>query len=344
MAHRAAYPALLAEDVFKFIYQSAFGCEHLVADGTRALAYIREELRSVPEDAPPQTEELDGDYARAHLSWCRVGLSPATLAKLFCASAQKEEGGRAALSEKLEAVTELYREGLLTDPDFEEKLALWQERGCPALHHSDVFRNAYHPAYRVLSRRFSPFLPLFALIDRLLSQKERVILAVDGGAASGKTTLAAILREVYGAAVFHMDDFFLRPSQRTPERLGEVGGNVDRERVLGEVLLPLSRGETVTFRPFDCSLWDLGDAVTVEPAPLTVVEGSYSMHPLLAPYYDGAAFLDVDPLCQRERIERRNSPLMAKRFFEEWIPMESAYFEGMRVKARCDVTIPVVTP
>ena len=37
-----------------------------------------------------------------------------------------------------------------------------------------------------------------------------------------------------------MDDFFLRPEQRTEERLKEVGGNVDRERFLEEVARPLT--------------------------------------------------------------------------------------------------------
>ena len=342
LAHRKKYPSLLAEDVCKFLYQSAFGCEHLLASEEKALAYITEEWKRVPREEAPLTEMLDGDYARAHLSWLHAGLSPATLARLFCASAKKESEGMRALRKKLSVAKALFRAGLLgEDPSFEEKLAGWEREGCPALHHSEAFRLAYRPAYRVISRRFAPFLPVFALVDRLLSQKGTCTLAVEGGCGSGKTTLSEILREIYGAAVFHMDDFFLRPSQRTPERLREVGGNVDRERFLSEVLLPLSRGEEVTYRPFDCSLWDLGAPVSVPPAPLTVVEGVYSMHPLLSSYYDGAVFLRIAPDYQKERIEKRNSPAMATRFFEEWIPLENQYFSGMEVESRCDLTIPV---
>lgn len=342
LGHRSAHPALLAEDVFKYLYQSTYGCEHLVTDEGRAADYIQKEWEAAPKDTAPLTEDLDGDYARVHLSWLGAGLSPKTLARLFCASAKREEEGHIRLAEKLAAARELFLEGTLTeDAAFLEKLSAWEEKDCPALHHSDTFRREYRPAYRVIAKRYAKFLPLFAMIDRLLSEKGSATVAIDGGAASGKTTLGNLLREIYGASVFHMDDFFLRPSQRTPERLREVGGNVDRERFLAEVLLPLRRRETVTFRPFDCSLWDLGAPVSVDPAPLTVVEGSYSMHPLLAPHYDGASFLDIDPALQRARIEKRNSPPMAKRFFEEWIPLENAYFEGMRVKERCGVHIPV---
>ena len=55
-------------------------------------------------------------------------------------------------------------------------------------------------------------------IDELMSQKERVIVAIDGNCTAGKTTLAGKLAERYDCNVIHMDDFFLRPEQRTPER------------------------------------------------------------------------------------------------------------------------------
>ena len=64
-------------------------------------------------------------------------------------------------------------------------------------------------------------------ITELLSGRERVIVGIDGFCAAGKTTLADRLSRKFDCNVFHMDDFFLRPGQRTPERRAEVGGNVD---------------------------------------------------------------------------------------------------------------------
>ena len=46
LAHAAAYPALTLTDLFKALYQSAFGCEHLVADPSAAEAYIAAEAES----------------------------------------------------------------------------------------------------------------------------------------------------------------------------------------------------------------------------------------------------------------------------------------------------------
>ena len=42
---------------------------------------------------------------------------------------------------------------------------------------------------------------LFSRIESLLSVKARVTVAIDGGAAAGKTTLAALLAERYGGEI-----------------------------------------------------------------------------------------------------------------------------------------------
>jgi uridine kinase len=120
-----------------------------------------------------------------------------------------------------------------------------------------------------------------------------------------------------------------------------VGGNVDRERFLQEVLQPLGKGETVKYRKFDCGVMHMGEEIHVEPKTLTVIEGAYSMHPELAKYYDFSVFLDISPELQKERIQKRNEPQLAKRFFEEWIPLERQYFCKMKIKEYCDIQISI---
>ena len=68
------------------------------------------------------------------------------------------------------------------------------------------------------------FAPLFAELDRRLAGEVPVRLAIEGGSASGKTTLGKILAERYDCTVFHMDDFFLRAEQRTAARFAEPAG------------------------------------------------------------------------------------------------------------------------
>jgi uridine kinase len=184
------------------------------------------------------------------------------------------------------------------------------------------------------------FLPLFAKIDEVLD-KGRAVIAVEGGSASGKTTLSDMLREVYGCNVLHMDDFFLRPEQRTPERFAQIGGNIDRERFFEEVVLSLASGDTVRYRPFDCHTQTLGEEITVAPGGLTVVEGVYSTHPSFGRYFDISVFLDISAGRQKQRILKRNSPQFANRFFNEWIPCENNYFSKTNVKEKCGLCIEI---
>ena len=68
------------------------------------------------------------------------------------------------------------------------------------------------------------------------------VIAIDGRAASGKTTLSLALGDILGAGVVHMDDFFLPGELRTKERLSEAGGNLHRERFSDEVVSHIRGG------------------------------------------------------------------------------------------------------
>ena len=175
-------------------------------------------------------------------------------------------------------------------------------------------------------------------IYELLTQKDMVVVAIDGKCTSGKTTLASKLAEIYDCNVFHMDDFFLRPEQRTPERFAEVGGNVDYERFCEEVLFPLKSGKAFSYRPFDCSTFTLSAPVTVAPKKLNIIEGTYSHHPYFDNPYDLKILLTVDEETQRQRVLERPA-FLHKRFFEEWIPMENRYFEVFKISDQSEIIL-----
>ena len=174
------------------------------------------------------------------------------------------------------------------------------------------------------------------IITDATNGKRRFTVAIDGRCASGKTTLARALERRVGCAVIHMDHFFLRPEQRTSERLATAGGNVDRERMLEEVLAPLSRGDSVTYRPFDCGSMTLGSPIAIPDAQIYIVEGSYSCHPALRDCYDLKIFLTVSPEEQMRRIIIRNGERAAEVFLSRWIPLEEKYFSELSVASACD--------
>ena len=122
--------------------------------------------------------------------------------------------------------------------------------------------------------------PLAGAIGDVLQQKGRCVVGLDGMAAAGKTTAAALLCRAFGGACVHMDDFFLPPALRTPQRLAQPGGNVHYERFAEEVEPALRLGQAFCYGVFDCSRMALAGTRAVPAAPLTVVEGAYSLHPL----------------------------------------------------------------
>ena len=179
-------------------------------------------------------------------------------------------------------------------------------------------------------------LPLFHKIDDLRQSKKRIIVAIDGNSTAGKSSLAALLKSVYSCNVFSMDDFFLRPIQRTPDRLSEPGGNIDYERFKVEIIDALISGEPFSYRPYNCQTMELSEPVPVNPNSLNIVEGAYSLHPYLIGAYDIKVFMSIGEAEQKRRLSERSADLY-DRFIHEWIPMENKYFSYFNVSDTCDI-------
>lgn len=338
-AHAQQYPAMGPRDAVKLIYENEFGGGHFIVSPARSLEGLRAEYAATPHDpAAPLWEDIGNGMARIYL--CALDPSEYPLEALnrdFVRSAELRRGSMNVFFRKLNLLRELTREGKFgfTSEELEGYLEPYIASGCPTISHSASYREAYHPAYRVVMR--SVCLPLLVREAWAMSKKRgRVIIALDGRCASGKTTLAKKLEERWGWSVVHMDHFFLRPEQRSPERYAQPGGNIDHERFLEEVLLPLRRGEQVRYRPFDCRSQTLLPPVSLEPSPVVVAEGSYACHPALWKHYDLRALLTVDPERQMERILAREGAEYAQVFRDRWIPLEERYFSACRVEARCD--------
>lgn len=185
---------------------------------------------------------------------------------------------------------------------------------------------------------------LKAVEDALRDRKGPLLVAVDGRCAAGKTTFAALCAQVFpDCSVFHMDDFFLPYEKRTPERLAAPGGNVDHERAKEELFVPLSQEKTVVFSRFDCASGTLEPPRVFPPRRLSIVEGSYSHHPVLAPYSGLKLFFTCAPTVQLARLTRRAPEKLAD-FQTRWIPMEESYFKAFDIQGRCDLTVDTTAP
>lgn len=177
-----------------------------------------------------------------------------------------------------------------------------------------------------------------AVIEKALAETELtelVIIAVDGVCGGGKSTLGEALTVKYDCNLFHMDDFFLRPGQRTEERYAQPGGNVDYERFQEEVLSHLADEGGLSYRPFVCRTMKFGETVRVPRRRLNIIEGAYSCHPYFGDIYQARFFVEASPDVQRERLLARNGKAQYQRFVNEWIPMENRYFDAFAIRRQC---------
>ena len=175
-----------------------------------------------------------------------------------------------------------------------------------------------------------------------LKTKPRVIVAIDGMAASGKTTLAAAMAQRFpSCVVVHMDDFTVPFEDRYPGYFEKTLSNADIARFDREVLSPLADGQGALYRPYRCHpVPGFGEPIVI-PADCTVVivEGAYCLHPDLWDRYDLRALMTISADTQRMRIRSRNGEAQLERFLSAWIPMEHAHIAARRLHERCDLIL-----
>lgn len=340
--HAARYLAMEPRDGVKLLYQATFGGGHIVANEEMAISRLESERAGVTMTDRPLLEPI-GDHVRLYLDSLEgEALSSNLLGRLFCLSARRTVGDMDEFKSRLELLRGLTHQGVFgfSADALEAYLSEYAASGYPMVSHSQAYREAYHPAYRVLDPACARLVPVLLAIEKgLKSGKSPLVVRIDGRCAGGKTTTAALLAELYPkAGVVHMDDFFLPPALRSPERYAEAGGNVHYERFREEVSEKIGTG-AFSYRRFDCSKMDYGEWVEVPESGLYVVEGSYSGNPKIGLSADIRVFCNVDPVTQLERIVARDGEEYRESFEKRWIPLEEAYIKACRVMENSDLLI-----
>ncbi len=156
----------------------------------------------------------------------------------------------------------------------------------------------------------------------------RILVTIDGPCASGKTTLAAKLAVIFGAAVVHTDDFVIPHAEKTAERLAVPGGNCDADRLANEIAAPWKRGGKVVFRMYDCMRDCLLPEETLPETDMLILEGCYCSLPEIRKYADVRIFLDAPWEIREARLLERESAQSMRMFYDRWIPLENAYFKA----------------
>jgi len=312
--HLKKYNKMTSRDAVKLLFQSNFGCGHLIDDEASALKRLNEEYYGYVQGE--HFEDIGGGYVRAYINTFNNDELP-LLGILFLLSAS-DTGNTKEFIRSLNEVKLRFKDGYVDE---------YLRKGIRPVSHSAQYREAYHPAYRVIKKIYADY------FDEIAFCKGANVVAIDGRCASGKTTLCDILLQVYGGSKVCADDFFLPIELRTEDRLKEAGGNIHYERFKSEVADNISK-DSFSYGVFSCKTMSVSREREVNKKPV-FVEGSYCLHPNFGRYYDKSLYLDISPSLQRERILNRN-PEMAENFFNKWIPMENNYEKAFSVKSKAD--------
>ena len=334
--HWAKYPKMEPQDFAKLAYQSEFGPAHMVQSPDKVLASLLEERKaSQAEPRPP--EPIGNGLCRFHITQALSTLWELPLVgRMFTWTMARTEGTAEGLAKKLD------RLAALPVPGMGAYLERWRREGCPPVRHSEAFRTAYRPHYRVLRMDLARFLPALLPLERLARDRRRrerpALIAVDGRCGSGKTGFAALTGVLCCSAdVVHMDDFYLPWAKRAEDWREVPGGNMDLERFREEVLASAGREEPGRYRPYDCPGDRLGDPVELWE-PLRIVEGTYSQHPALAGYYDYKLFFTCGREEQARRLRAREGDYYPT-FDRVWRTLEERYFIACGTEQAADLVV-----
>ena len=330
------HPSMQPEDLLKLCFQAARGPGHILGHIEAAKkSFDAEYAVVVPHPEKPLYEIVSPDFMRVDLgAWKASGMPSEWLFRMFAASARHFADGDEVLKKYLAAAEDML------DGEKRKRFAAMRRNAVAAPRHSPAYRAAEAPSYRLVSTRFLNVFPVLRRAAALPGKGIRVI-AIDGRAASGKTTLARQLALILETEAVHMDDFFLPPELRTRERYAEPGGNVHYERFMAEVLPHLKEPSGFSYRIFDCAAMKYGEARKIGPSMWRIVEGAYSLHPKFGNYADVKVFYDIAPEEQMRRITLRNGERGARMFRERWIPLEESYIDRCAPRSRADLVIGV---
>lgn len=160
--HAARYPKMEPADAVKLAYQSVLGGGHLVKDEANSLARLSEERASVLRSPEPFTtqepfEPIGFGRARMMLSSRALATLPNELLnRAFVLSSREPAGDTALFAEALDILTQTALSGAFSfSPEaLSEYLVRYRASGCPMVSHSETYRLAYRPAYRVVGKPY----------------------------------------------------------------------------------------------------------------------------------------------------------------------------------------------
>lgn len=152
--HARRYPLMQPADAVKLIYQNEFGGGHLIKDEQSCLDYLRREYASVEKDpSAARYEDIGNGIVRVNLAAVKEDALE-QLGKVFIHCAATHQGSLEHFLQKLDVLRVVTKQGVFSfsTEALEAYLQGYAAAGYPIVSHSEQYRTAYDPAYRVITR------------------------------------------------------------------------------------------------------------------------------------------------------------------------------------------------
>jgi uridine kinase len=153
------------------------------------------------------------------------------------------------------------------------------------------------------------------------------LVAVDGPAGSGKTTLAAAVAELTGAQVVHMDDLM-----EGWEGMASTGEQ------LRSIVEPLAGGVAGSYRHYNWHEGRFDRTVEVPPGGWLVIEGVGAGHPGIAERVTVLVWVEADDELRLRRGLERDGAAM-EGHWRRWMRDEVGLFAAHGTAGRADVVL-----
>lgn len=148
------YPLMQPQDAVKLIYQNEFGSGHMIRDVESCLDWLRHEYLATKHDPTlPLYEPIGNRIYRVNLAALESeDVEPLGMA--FLRTAAECKGNLVNFLLKLDVLIDLAKKHTLsfTYDELETYLSAYAHAGYPAVSHSQIYRQAYSPAYRIVRK------------------------------------------------------------------------------------------------------------------------------------------------------------------------------------------------
>ena len=193
------------------------------------------------------------------------------------------------------------------------------------------------------------------IIDRIRflskANNKPLLIAIDGGSGSGKSSIARIIAKQLNATLIVTDDFYRADithdgwqNRSYKERAADA---INWRNLRSNVLEPLMNGISASWKSFDFNAGTRPDGtyginseyINYLPNDLIILEGAYSCRPELCDLIHLKILVNVPVQVRHGRLKKREKKEFLMQWHERWDGAEQYYFGEICPHSAFDLVI-----